>query len=129
MVAGGDTPPVQPSCWQKSVAWLIARRAKLQAWVSGLPQTSLRWRLVHLLSAAVIVFGIVGVVDVLPWWVGLLIVVCGVLAAIDAVVDERWGTMVSLKGTDVVNVSIADATGGLKTVPQSRYDEAALLFG
>jgi 6-phosphofructokinase 1 len=37
--------------------------------------------------------------------------------------------MVSLKGTDVVNVSIADATGGLKTVPQSRYDEAALLFG
>ena len=51
------------------------------------------------------------------------------MAAIDAVFEERWGTMVSLKGTDVVNVSIADATGGLKTVPQSRYDEAALLFG
>ena len=51
------------------------------------------------------------------------------MAAIDAVFEERWGSMVSLKGTDVVNVSIADATGGLKTVPQSRYDEAALLFG
>jgi 6-phosphofructokinase 1 len=51
------------------------------------------------------------------------------MAAIDAVFEERWGSMVSLKGTDVVNVSIADATGGLKTVPQQRYDEAALLFG
>jgi 6-phosphofructokinase 1 len=29
----------------------------------------------------------------------------------------------------VVNVSIADATGGLKTVPPARYEEAALLFG
>jgi hypothetical protein len=37
----------------------------------------------------VIVFGIVGVVDALPWWVGLLVVVFGVLAAIPAVVDAR----------------------------------------
>ena len=51
------------------------------------------------------------------------------MAAIDAVYEGRWGSMVSLRGTDVVNVSIADATGGLKTVPQARYDEAALLFG
>ncbi|KQV05163.1 6-phosphofructokinase [Leifsonia sp. Root112D2] len=51
------------------------------------------------------------------------------MAAIDAVQEERWGSMVSLRGTDVVNVSIAEATGGLNTVPQYRYDEAALLFG
>jgi phosphofructokinase len=51
------------------------------------------------------------------------------MAAIDAVQEQRWGTMVSLRGTDVVNVSIAEATGGLNTVPQYRYDEAALLFG
>jgi 6-phosphofructokinase 1 len=51
------------------------------------------------------------------------------MSAIDAVQNEQWGTMVSLRGTDVVNVSIADATVGLNTVPQHRYDEAALLFG
>ncbi|HEV7812790.1 MAG TPA: 6-phosphofructokinase [Leifsonia sp.] len=51
------------------------------------------------------------------------------MAAVDAIYEGRWGSMVSLRGTDVVNVSIADATGGLKTVPQARYDEAALLFG
>jgi ATP-dependent phosphofructokinase / diphosphate-dependent phosphofructokinase len=51
------------------------------------------------------------------------------MAAINAVVEERWGTMVSLRGTDVVNVSIAEATVGLNMVPEERYDEAALLFG
>lgn len=51
------------------------------------------------------------------------------MSAIDAVRNEQWGSMVSLRGTDVVNVSIADATVGLNTVPQYRYDEAALLFG
>jgi 6-phosphofructokinase 1 len=51
------------------------------------------------------------------------------MSAIDAVQNEQWGSMVSLRGTDVVNVSIADATVGLNTVPQYRYDEAALLFG
>jgi 6-phosphofructokinase 1 len=51
------------------------------------------------------------------------------IAAIDAVKDENWGSMVSLRGTEVVHVSIADATGGLNTVPQHRWDEAALLFG
>jgi 6-phosphofructokinase 1 len=51
------------------------------------------------------------------------------MAAIDAVQEERWGSMVSLRGTDVVNVSIAEATVGLNIVPQYRYDEAAILFG
>ena len=51
------------------------------------------------------------------------------LAAIDAVVHERWGRMVSLRGTEITHVSIDDALGKLNTVPQSRYDEASILFG
>ena len=49
--------------------------------------------------------------------------------AIDAVVEQKWGTMVSLSGTEVVTVDLHDATTVLKTVPQARYDEAAILFG
>lgn len=49
--------------------------------------------------------------------------------AVDAVVGEQWGTMVALRGTEIVHVSIAEATGGLNLVPDARYDEAALLFG
>ncbi|MHB1234264.1 MAG: 6-phosphofructokinase [Microbacteriaceae bacterium] len=51
------------------------------------------------------------------------------LAAMDGVVAGRWGTMVSLRGTDIVHVSIAEATDALNRVPQDRYDEAAILFG
>ncbi len=51
------------------------------------------------------------------------------LAAIDAVIDERWGRMVSLSGTSITDVALEDALGKLNTVPQSRYDEAAILFG
>jgi 6-phosphofructokinase 1 len=51
------------------------------------------------------------------------------MASVDAIAHAQWGTMVSVQGTDIVNVGIADATGKLKIVPQSRYDEAALLFG
>jgi len=51
------------------------------------------------------------------------------LAAIDAVRDQRWGRMVALRGTQIVHVPFEDALGRLKTVPQSRYDEAAILFG
>ena len=51
------------------------------------------------------------------------------LAAIDSVVEERWGRMVALKGTDIVHVSFDEALGELKTVPQDRYDEAAIMFG
>lgn len=51
------------------------------------------------------------------------------MAAVDAVVDGKWGSMVSLKGTDINTVSIADATMDLNRVTQARYDEAAVLFG
>ncbi len=51
------------------------------------------------------------------------------LAAIDSVVEERWGRMVALKGTDIVHVSFDEALGELKTVPQDRYEEAAIMFG
>ena len=51
------------------------------------------------------------------------------MAAVDAVIEGKWGSMVSLKGTDIRNVSIADATMDLNRVTQARYDEAAVLFG
>ena len=51
------------------------------------------------------------------------------LHAIDAVHDEAWGTMVALQGTDIVRVPLEAATGVLKTVPQSRYDEVKTFFG
>ncbi len=51
------------------------------------------------------------------------------MAAIDSVVEGQWGTMVSLKGTDIVRVDFEDALGQLKTVPKHRYDEVRVLFG
>jgi len=51
------------------------------------------------------------------------------MAAVDSVSDKRWGTMVALRGTEVLNVGFQEAVGNLKFVPQHRYDEAAVLFG
>ncbi|RLP74737.1 ATP-dependent 6-phosphofructokinase [Mycetocola tolaasinivorans] len=51
------------------------------------------------------------------------------MAAIDSAVAEQWGTMIALRGTELVHVPFQEALGGLKTVPQDRYDEAAILFG
>ncbi|RCW44042.1 6-phosphofructokinase 1 [Halopolyspora algeriensis] len=51
------------------------------------------------------------------------------LHAIDAVHDGDFGTMVALRGTEVVRVPLADATSALKTVPLQRYTEARALFG
>ena len=51
------------------------------------------------------------------------------LAAVDAVIHGRWGRMVSLSGTTITHVAFEDALGKLNTVPQDRYDEAAILFG
>jgi 6-phosphofructokinase 1 len=51
------------------------------------------------------------------------------LAAIDAVDDEAFGKMVALRGTDIVRVSLAEATAELKTVPLQRYTEAEVFFG
>jgi len=51
------------------------------------------------------------------------------MAAVNSVVEKHWGRMVALRGTQIVHVPFEDALGRLKTVPQSRYDEAAVLFG
>ena len=51
------------------------------------------------------------------------------LAAIDLVMNNHWGRMVSLRGTEITHVNFAEALGKLNTVPQSRFDEAAILFG
>lgn len=50
-------------------------------------------------------------------------------AAIDAVSNQLWGTMVALHGIDIVNVNLSDATSHLKCVPRDQWDEAAILFG
>ncbi|MBR22201.1 MAG: 6-phosphofructokinase [Leifsonia sp.] len=51
------------------------------------------------------------------------------MAAVNAVTNGDWGRMVALRSTEIVTVPFAEALGTLKTVPQSRYDEAAMLFG
>jgi 6-phosphofructokinase 1 len=51
------------------------------------------------------------------------------LAAIDVVARGEHGRMVALRGADIVDAALADAVGTLNTVPRSRYDEVAILFG
>ncbi len=51
------------------------------------------------------------------------------LHAIEAVKDGGYGTMVALRGTDIVRVPLTEATATLKTVPLKEYEEAAVLFG
>ncbi|MBE1561562.1 6-phosphofructokinase 1 [Nonomuraea africana] len=51
------------------------------------------------------------------------------LQAIDAVHAGDFGTMVALRGTDIVRVGLDEATSELKTVPVSRYEEAEVFFG
>ncbi|RJL31393.1 6-phosphofructokinase [Bailinhaonella thermotolerans] len=51
------------------------------------------------------------------------------LHAIDAAHDGDFGTMVALRGTDIVRVGLAEATAELKTVPYERYEEAEVFFG
>jgi hypothetical protein len=99
----GDMPPPPQSGRQGVAGWLSALPAKLLDWLGGLGRKSLYWKLVRLAFAAVIVFGLLGVVDALPWWVGLLIVVLGVLAAIRAVVDLTGRALgATLAGTVVL---------------------------
>ncbi|WP_153395209.1 ATP-dependent 6-phosphofructokinase [Ornithinicoccus halotolerans] len=50
-------------------------------------------------------------------------------AAVDVVTQAAWGTMVALKGIEIDTVALRDATSELKSVPRTRYDEAAILFG
>ena len=49
--------------------------------------------------------------------------------AIRAVAAGAFGSMVALRGTDIIQVPIADATGELKLVPLERYAEAEIFFG
>jgi len=51
------------------------------------------------------------------------------LHAIDAVHDGAWGTMVALRGTNIVRVPLSAATVELKTVDVTRYAEAEVFFG
>ena len=51
------------------------------------------------------------------------------MAVVDSVLEKHWGRMVALRGTQIVHVPFEDALGQLNTVPQDRYDEAAILFG
>ncbi len=49
--------------------------------------------------------------------------------AIRAVAAGAFGAMVALRGTDIVQVPLAAATGELKLVPPERYAEAETFFG
>ncbi|MCU1457590.1 MAG: phosphofructokinase [Actinomycetia bacterium] len=49
--------------------------------------------------------------------------------AIDAVLDCDFGTMVALRGTDIVRVPIAEAVGELKTIDRKLFEVAEVFFG
>ena len=51
------------------------------------------------------------------------------LHAIEAVHDDAFGTMVALRGTQIVRVPLTEATRELKLVPPDRYAEAETFFG
>ncbi|MDP3968681.1 MAG: 6-phosphofructokinase [Nocardioides sp.] len=51
------------------------------------------------------------------------------LSAIDAVHAQDYGTMVALRGTDIVRVPLSEGTAELKTVSPELYDEARVFFG
>ncbi|MEU0672657.1 6-phosphofructokinase [Streptomyces sp. NPDC006172] len=51
------------------------------------------------------------------------------LHAVDAVHERDFGTMVALRGTDIVRVPLAEATAKLKTVNPELYAEAGVFFG
>ena len=51
------------------------------------------------------------------------------LHAIDAVAEKDFGTMVALRGTDIVRVPLIEGTGELKLVSAAEYAEAEVFFG
>jgi 6-phosphofructokinase 1 len=51
------------------------------------------------------------------------------IAAIDAVHSGDFGSMVALRGTDIVTVPLSEAVGTLKTVDTSLYEVAQVFFG
>ncbi len=51
------------------------------------------------------------------------------LQAADAVADGDFGTMMALRGTGIVRIPLAEATGELKLVSAREYAEAQVFFG
>ncbi|MGN6253134.1 MAG: 6-phosphofructokinase [Marmoricola sp.] len=51
------------------------------------------------------------------------------LHAVDAVAEGDFGTMMALRGTDIVRVPLAEGTGELKLVDPAEYAEAEVFFG
>ena len=51
------------------------------------------------------------------------------LHAITAVADKDFGTMMALRGKDIVRVPLVEGTGELKTVSPEEYAEAEVFFG
>jgi len=51
------------------------------------------------------------------------------LHAVDAVAEQDFGTMVALRGTDIVRVPLIEGTGELKLVSAAEYAEAQVFFG
>jgi phosphofructokinase-like protein len=51
------------------------------------------------------------------------------LKAADLIAEGRFGRMAALQGDDIVDVSLADATAELKTVPEDWYAVAKAFFG
>jgi len=49
--------------------------------------------------------------------------------AVEAADRGEWGTMVSLRGTDIVQVPLADAVAELKLLDDDLYDTAEVFFG
>jgi phosphofructokinase-like protein len=49
--------------------------------------------------------------------------------AVEAADRGEWGTMVSLRGTDIVQVPLADALAELKLLDEDLYDTAEVFFG
>ena len=51
------------------------------------------------------------------------------LAAVGAVHEGRWGTMVALRGTEIVSVPLAEAVNDIRSVPVAEYERFGVLFG
>jgi 6-phosphofructokinase 1 len=51
------------------------------------------------------------------------------IAAIDAVHDGDFGSMVALRSGDIVRVPLSDATDELKLIDPAIYDVASVFFG
>jgi 6-phosphofructokinase 1 len=51
------------------------------------------------------------------------------LHAVDAVAEKDFGTMVALRGADIVRVPLLEGTGELKLVSPAEYAEAEVFFG